>query len=168
MLAQDFIDNCKALVGQSYELTDCIGVVRKALGIQCQGTNWLWRSVNNSSKYKYLTYRSTTFPGAVTPGTVLFKINFGDIPPGYSDKPNCYHIGVPVGDGMVVDSTPKYGVRLRPLYPEEWDAWGMMKQVEFPAFDIPEDDDEDDTPVRAAADDLLREIYRLISDYLED
>ena len=43
-----------------------------------------------------------------------------------------------------------------------------MKQVEFPAFDIPEDDDEDDTPVRADADDLIREIYRLISDYLED
>lgn len=36
MLAQDFIDNCKSLVGQSYELTDCIGVVRKALGIQCK------------------------------------------------------------------------------------------------------------------------------------
>lgn len=69
---------------------------------------------------------------------------------------------------MVVDSTPKYGVRLRQLNLGEWDAWGTMKQVEFPAFDIPEDDDEDDTPVRADADDLIREIYRLISDYLED
>lgn len=167
MLAQDFINNCKSLVGQSYELTDCIGVVRKALGIQCQGTNWLWRSINNSAKYKYLTYRSTIFPSTLTPGTVLFKINFADIPAGYSDKPNCYHIGVVVDDGMVVDSTPKYGVRLRYINVGEWDAWGTLKQVEFPAFDIPEDDD-DDIPVRADADDLLREICRLISDYLED
>ena len=168
MLAQDFIDNCKSLVGQSYDLTDCIGVVRKALGIQCQGTNWLWRSINNSAKYRYLTYRSTNFPSPLTPGTVLFKINFADIPAGYSDKPNCYHIGVVVDDGMVVDSTPKYGVRLRYINVGEWDAWGTLKQVEFPAFDIPEDDDDDVPPVRADADDLLREIYRLISDYLED
>lgn len=165
MLAQDFIDNCKALVGQSYELTDCIGVVRKALGIQCQGTNWLWRSINNSAKYKYLTFRSTTLPDAITPGTVLFKVQFDVIPSGYSDKPNCYHIGVPVGDGMVVDSTPKYGVRLRNLYPDEWDAWGELKQVEFSSVDYPENDPP---PLRADAYDLLREIYRLISDYLED
>ena len=54
----EFVRRALSLVGQSYGECDCIGVVRKAANIKCQGTNWLWRSIFNSPKYRYLFERS--------------------------------------------------------------------------------------------------------------
>ena len=59
MTSYEFISNAEMLIGQPYTKVDCIGVIRKSLNIACQGTNWLWRSINNSSKYRYLTERYT-------------------------------------------------------------------------------------------------------------
>lgn len=134
MINTQFVNNCLLLNGKSYDEVDCIGVIRKALNIQCQGTNWLWRSYNNSSKYKYLVYRNNKIKveDNLLPGSVVFKINWNVIPSGYDDKPNCYHIGV-IGlkGNTVIHSSPSTGVREEKFSVFDWDAWGLMKQVEY-------------------------------------
>lgn len=132
MTNKQFCDNALTLIGQPYSVIDCIGIVRRAAGIACQGTNWLWRSYKNAAKYKYLKDRHT---GEVTSenyidGLLVFKIKENQIPDGYDDKPNCYHVGV-LYDHQVVQSNPSTGVCISPFHPEDWQGYGKLKQVEY-------------------------------------
>ena len=133
MTNTQFVNNCLSLCGKSYNEVDCIGVVRKALDIQCKGTNWLFRSINNSHKYRYLIERHACGDGATPPpGAVVFKANENKIPDGYNDKPDVYHCGVVDTDGYVIHSSPKTGVRKD--YSSRWNSWnywGLMKQVDY-------------------------------------
>ena len=133
MTNTQFVNNCLSLCGKSYNEVDCIGVVRKALDIQCKGTNWLFRSINNSNKYRYLIERHACGDGATPPpGAVVFKANENKIPDGYNDKPDVYHCGVVDTDGYVIHSSPKTGVRKD--YSSRWNSWnywGLMKQVDY-------------------------------------
>lgn len=130
MTVNDFIAAAEMLIGQPYTAVDCIGVIRKSLNIACQGTNWLWRSINNSSKYRYLTERYTDYN--YYDGCVVFQIKWTSRPDGYTDYPDCHHIGVVCDGGKsVIHSSPSTGVRKDALDPEKWDAWGKLKQVEY-------------------------------------
>ena len=133
MKSKDFIAGCLSLCGKPYEVCDCIGVVAKSLGIRCKGTNWLFRSINNSPKYRYLIERHACGDGATPPpGSVVFKANENKIPDGYNDKPDVHHCGVVDTDGYVIHSSPKTGVRKD--YSSRWDSWnywGLMKQVDY-------------------------------------
>ena len=133
MLNTEFIDNAKKLIGVSYNECDCAAVIRKALNINFSGTNWLFRSVNNSSKYKYIKELHKCGDGVnPPPGSVVFKADENKIPDGYTDKPNAYHCGVVDDDGYVIHSSPKTGVRKDVTSRwTEWDYWGLMKQVEY-------------------------------------
>ena len=133
MTNTQFVNNCLSLCGNSYNEVDCIGVVRKALDIQCKGTNWLFRSINNSSKYRYLTGRHACGDGTTPPpGAVVFKVDENKIPKGYEDKPDAYHCGVVDEDGYVIHSSPKTGVRKDMTSRwTNWNYWGLMKQVEY-------------------------------------
>lgn len=134
MTNTQFVNNCLSLCGKSYNEVDCIGVVRKALNIQCKGTNWLWRSYNNSPKYKYLIsrYNEIEVEDVLLPGSVVFKINWNETPTGYNDKPNCYHVGVIGLNGdSVIHSSPSTGVREEKFNVFNWNAYGLMKQVEY-------------------------------------
>lgn len=57
MKNQLFLDRVKSLIGTPYESCVCDAVIRNALNISFKGTNWLFRSINNYSKYRYLTER---------------------------------------------------------------------------------------------------------------
>lgn len=131
----EFVNNARELIGLSYSNCDCIGVVRNAANIRCSGTNWLWRSYTMSAKYKYLSERTIGHVHLpVFPGTLVFKIDFDDVPAGYSDKPDCYHVGIVGSNGKtVIHSSPKTGVREEELRPDEWDGWGLLKQVDYKA-----------------------------------
>ena len=133
MKSKDFIAGCLSLCGNPYEVCDCIGVVTKSLGIRCKGTNWLFRSINNSTKYRYLIEQHACGDGSTPPpGAVVFKVNENKIPDGYNDKPDTYHCGVVDTDGYVIHSSPKTGVRKD--YSSRWDSWnywGLMKQVDY-------------------------------------
>ncbi len=136
----DFVNNARELIGLTYSNCDCIGVVRNAANIRCSGTNWLWRSYTMSAKYKYLYERHDrimSYP--LFPGTLVFKIAWDEIPKGYSDKPNCYHVGIIGSNGKtVIHSSPKTGVREEELRPDEWDGWGLLKQIDYKSGpDIP-------------------------------
>lgn len=153
----EFVERAKALIGRPYAEIDCKEVVAEALGIRFSGTNWLWRSIYNSRKYRYLSSRVEEQPeqAGLLPGDVVFKIVWDKIPDGYDTAPNCYHVGVYSGHGTVIHSSPKTGVREAPFISNEWDGWGRMSQLEY--IDDPEDD------VAGMTDrDMLRAIYNKI------
>lgn len=157
-----FCARARALIGESYNSTDCIGVVRKAAEIKCQGTNWLWRSYFNTPKYKYLSQRGEGCPEKLIPGQLFFRIRWNTIPDGYTTKPDCYHVGVLVwfeDEGWkIVQSNPKPGVYISDFVPDEWDAWGLLKQVEYTFIpDVPAPD-----PVLDDMETLIRETYNMV------
>lgn len=133
MKSKDFIAGCLSLCGKPYEVCDCIGVITKSLGIRCKGTNWLFRSINNSTKYRYLIERHACGDGATPPpGAVVFKADETNVPNGYETGPDVYHCGVVDEDGYVIHSSPKTGVRKDMTSRwTNWDYWGIMKQVEY-------------------------------------
>ena len=133
MKSKDFITGCLSLCGKPYEICDCIGVITKSLGIRCKGTNWLFRSINNSTKYRYLIERHACGDGATPPpGAVVFKIDETKVPNGYENGPDVYHCGVVDEDGYVIHSSPKTGVRKDMTSRwTNWDYWGLIKQVEY-------------------------------------
>ena len=133
MLNTEFVNNAKKLIGISYNECDCAAVIRKALNISFSGTNWLFRSLNNSYKYKYITELHKCGDGVTPPpGSVVFKVDENKIPDGYSDKPDAYHCGVVDSDGYIIHSSPKTGVRKDMTSRwTDWNYWGLMKQVEY-------------------------------------
>ena len=132
MLNTEFVEGAKALIGTPYTKCDCKDVIAKPLGIRFAGTNWLWRSINNSSKYRYLIERLQTnmLSDDMKAGDILFKIR-GGIPDGYNDSPDAYHVAVYIGDGKIVHSSPSTGVREADYIYGAWQGWGRMKQVEY-------------------------------------
>lgn len=132
MLNTDFIVGVKALIGTPYAKCDCKDVIAKPLGIRFSGTNWLWRSINNSSKYRYLIERLQTnmLSEDMKAGDILFKIR-GGIPEGYNDSPDAYHVAVYIGNGKIVHSSPSTGAREDDYIYGAWQGWGRMKQVEY-------------------------------------
>lgn len=141
MKASTFIASARSLIGLTYEQCDCIGVVRKAAGIRCQGTNWLWRSINNSPAYQYLTARTTDMKSVLFhPGALVFKIKQTAVPIGYSDTPDCHHVGIltrmPDGQLGVIHSSPSTGVREELFVYTAWDGYGALKQIELDPDDF--------------------------------
>ena len=127
-----FIERVRALIGKPYSECDCKDVIAKPLGIHFAGTNWLWRSIKNSSKYRYLVsrVRSPEPVGNMKPGDILFKIK-DKVPDGYDDKPDAYHVSVYIGNGKIVHSSPSTGVREADYIYGAWQGWGRMKQVKY-------------------------------------
>lgn len=127
-----FVERVQALVGKPYSECDCKDVIAKALGIKFAGTNWLWRSVNNSPKYRYLSERFICEPyiSELIPGDILFKIRSG-VPKGYEKGPDAHHVSVYVGNGKIIHSSVRLGVHVDDYKQGEWQAYGRMKQVEY-------------------------------------
>ena len=165
---REFAHRAEDLIGLSYQQCDCIGVVRKALGVRIQGTNWLWRSVNNSAKYRYLVERQSFSPDTNNPniedGLVVFRIKWDEIPSGYTDKPNAHHVGVLIfknGKWSVIQSNSKTGVCLSDYHPVQWDGYGKMKFVQYmtnrPEVDEPAEENRPE--VELTDHEMIKAIY---------
>lgn len=169
MTGEEFARNAENLIGRRYSDVDCIGVVRLSANIRCSGTNWLWRSYHNSKKYQYLTERADIAPARsqVQDGLLVFRVRWGNVPEGYSDTPNCYHVGVIQGD-TVIQSNPGPGVYKSPYKPEDWDACGMLKSINYSRPFLMDDigivDDDIYTPSADTLSDreLLERIYYML------
>ena len=166
----EFLSAVKLLIGAKYEKVDCIGVISKSLSVKMAGTNWLFRSINNSNKYKYLIERHACGDGTTPPpGAVVFMTDETKVPKGYKTGPDAYHCGVVDNDGYVIHSSPKTGVR-KDMSSRwtKWDYWGLMKQVDYAAGVSAGDNDENDSSdahdyCETLTDrDLLEAIYRAV------
>lgn len=155
-----FLHEVKNLIGLSYDNCVCDAVIRRALNISFKGTNWLFRSINNSSKYRYLIKRHACGDGTTPPpGAVVFKVDESKTPKGYETGPDAYHCGVVDEDGFVIHSSPKTGVRKDMTSRwTDWDYWGLMKQVEYDDENVYIEDGDDEN-----YDGVTGEIY----DYCE-
>lgn len=171
----EFISKVRGLIGKSYSECDCACVVRKPLGIQFSGTNWLFRSINNSPKYRYLKELHNCGDGTIPPlGAVVFKTDGTRTPKGYDTPPDAYHCGVVDEDGYVIHSSPKTGVRKDMTSKwSQWKYWGLMKQVEYTnegvsdLYDEGEDADYEPDgvydPLKVMTDrELLEAIYKSV------
>ena len=156
MLNTEFIEGVRALIGTPYSECDCKDVIARPLGIRFSGTNWLWRSINNSSKYQYLVERLQTsmLSEDMKPGDILFKIR-GGIPKGYNDSPDAYHVAVYIGAGKIVHSSPSTGVRESDYIYSAWQGWGRMKHVEY----AEESTEEESTEMELSDHEMIKAIY---------
>lgn len=164
--AETFLTRVYALIGKPYKTVVCDAVIRQALNINFKGTNWLFRSINNSHKYRYLIERHACNEGIAPPsGAVVFKVNENKTPNGYTDPPDAYHCGVVDTDGYVIHSSPKTGVRKDSNSRwDDWDYWGLMKQVDYDSH--PADDAETIAPSNELSSmtdrDILEAIYTAV------
>jgi len=160
--ANEFCRRAEELIGRPYSEIDCIGVVRIAANIRCQGTNWLWRSYENSGKYRYLIERMERPPlkRETRNGLLVFRVNWNFIPSGYNDKPNCYHVGIISGEN-VIQSQEKQGVNIKPYNYEEWDACGWLKQI---TPDTVTDEPNYDTETDMQLEEKIDRIYMMVKE----
>lgn len=127
--AEHAIETARSLLGTPYGEMDCIALIRAVIrqspgGVRdyrCEGTNWLWDSVNNSGKYRHLTERHEGI-GHISAGALAFK-RYG--------AENEDHVGIATGDGTVIHSSSVYGrVVETPLTKEQgWDCWGIHRHI---------------------------------------
>ena len=167
MTNTEFVSNSKKLIGTPYSECDCAAVIRKALKISFSGTNWLFRSIKNAAKYRYITELHACGDGTTPPpGAVVFRTDETKIPEGYSNGPDAYHCGVVDEDGCVIHSSPKTGVRKDYTSKwSDWDYWGLMKQVDY--IDVDADynyyeDEVNDNCETLTDRELLEAIYRSV------
>ena len=76
-------------------------------------------------------------------GLLVFRIKWDQIPKGYSDRPNCHHVGVII-ESDVVQSNESTGVNRKPYNVNEWVGCGWMKFIDFPISEnaIPPEENE--------------------------
>ena len=125
--AQDAIAAARALIGTPYATLDCIGlivrVIRTAPGgdptYRCQGTNWLWRSVSNSPKYRDLTRQIVGIRDAQA-GMLAFKRS-GD---------NIHHVGLVTGEGTVIHSSSAAGRVVETALDDGWKLLAIHRYIE--------------------------------------
>ena len=125
--AQDAIAAARALIGTPYATLDCIGLIVRVIRVcpggdptyRCQGTNWLWRSVSNSPKYRDLTRQIVGVAGAAA-GMLAFKRSGNNI----------HHVGLVTGEGTVIHSSSAAGKVVETALDASWHLMGVHRLIE--------------------------------------
>lgn len=127
---EDAIASARALLGTPYSELDCIGlivrVIRTSPGgdptYRCQGTNWLWRSIDNSARFRDLTWRQEGIQGARA-GMLPFKRHGGDV----------HHVGIVTERGTVIHSSSVYGKVVETPLDESWHLLAQHRYIDVAA-----------------------------------
>jgi hypothetical protein len=111
-----------------YAQMDCIGFIRELVhkcpggqpGWRCAGTNSLWRSHDQTGKYRDLTWRQEGLEGARA-GMLAFIREGSDVS----------HVGLCTGEGTVIHSSKsRGGVVETPLSSRNlWSALGILRHI---------------------------------------
>ena len=125
--ASDAIRTARILPGTPYSEMDCIALIRAVIkrsaggdkNYRCEGTNWLWRSISNSGKYKHLTERWETIDGA-KPGMLAFKRSGDDV----------HHVGLVTEAGTVIHSSSVSGCVVETALDSSWHCLGRHRNIE--------------------------------------
>ena len=123
---QDAVAAARALLGTPYSEMDCIRlivmIIRRCPGgeaqYRCEGTNWLWRSMDNSSRYRHLTWRQEGVSGAQA-GMLAFKRSGGDV----------HHVGLVTGEGTVIHSSSAYGRVVETPLDGSWQLLARHREI---------------------------------------
>ena len=100
-------------------VTDCSGLIRRAM-------YWCGEEVAHHATYLYTDYCKVKgrYTGAevLKPGTLMFK---------KGSREKIHHVGVYIGDGVVVEAKgAQYGV-VQSSVSDGWDYWGELKAVDY-------------------------------------
>ena len=142
--AADAIAAARALKGTSYEVIDCINLIKKIIrtapggvsGYTTAGTNALWNSDANSAKYRDLTWKQEGIHGA-KPGMLAFMgVHTGDT----------NHVGIVTEQGTVVHSSKSSGKVVETLLDGSagWNGLGRHRYIEV-AEEVAEEAEGDAT-----------------------
>lgn len=145
--ASNAIRTARILLGTPYKEMDCIALIRSVIkraagGVsdyRCEGTNWLWRSIGNSGKYKHLTERWESIDGA-KPGMLAFKRSGDDI----------HHVGLVTEAGTVIHSSSVSGCVVETALDDSWHCLGRHRHIEVDGkvyVDVPDELPEKSEPV---------------------
>lgn len=127
--AADAIAAARALKGTSYEVIDCINLIKKIIrtapgGVSdytTAGTNALWDSDENCAKYRDLTWKQEGIHGA-KPGMLAFMgVHTGDT----------NHVGIVTEQGTVVHSSKSSGKVVETLLDGSagWNGLGRHRYI---------------------------------------
>ncbi|MBR5301214.1 MAG: C40 family peptidase [Clostridia bacterium] len=144
--AREAVCTARSLMGTLYKEMDCIALIRAVIrqsaggkaDYRCEGTNWLWRSIGNSGKYRHLTWRQTHMDGACA-GMLAFKRNGEDI----------HHVGLVTGDGTVIHASSAAGCVVETKLDSSWDCLGTHRYI---AAEQAQSDGMDEAQAQRAAD----------------
>ena len=125
--AYDAIQTARALLGTPYCEMDCIRlivmVIRRSSGgrpdYRCEGTNWLWQSMDNASKYRHLTWRQSGTHGAKA-GMLAFKQDGADV----------HHVGLVTECGTVIHSSSVKGRVVETALDDTWRLLAMHRDIQ--------------------------------------
>ena len=123
----DAIRTARSLLGTPYSEIDCIGLIVRVIrtspggvgAYRCQGTNWLWRSIDNSAKYRDLTWRHEGIAGARA-GMLAFKRRSRDV----------HHVGLVTGDGTVIHSSSAAGKVVETKLDDTWQLLAVHRYID--------------------------------------
>ena len=128
--AEDAIAQARSMTGTPYSEMDCMAlivrIIRHSPGgekdYRCQGTNWLWESINGSGKYRHLTWRQEGIGGARA-GMLAFK-RYGTEDEG--------HVGLVTDEGTVIHASSAHGrvVETALTAAQGWDLLGIHRHIE--------------------------------------
>lgn len=123
----DAIRTARSLLGTPYSELDCIGLIVRVIrtspggvgAYRCQGTNWLWRSIDNSAKYRDLTWRQEGIAGARA-GMLAFKRRSRDV----------HHVGLVTERGTVIHSSSAAGKVVETKLDDTWQLLSVHRYIE--------------------------------------
>lgn len=124
--ANNAIRTARLLIGTPYSEMDCIAFIRSVIkrtaggdaAYRCEGTNWLWRSIDNASKYRHLVWRQESIDGARA-GMLAFKRDGDDI----------HHVGLVTSAGTVIHSSSVKGMVVETPLDDTWHLLGQHKLI---------------------------------------
>ena len=124
--AEDAIAVARALLGTPYGALDCISLIVRVIrtapggvpGYRTAGTNSLWKSFDNSAKYRDLMWRHEGIAGARA-GMLAFKRSGSDI----------HHVGLVTGEGTVVHSSSARGCVVETALGDSWHLLAVHRYI---------------------------------------
>ena len=122
----DAVRTARSLMSTPYSEMDCIRlivmIIRRTAGgdpdYRCEGTNWLWRSIKNSSKYRHLTWQQESIEGAKA-GMLAFKRDGDDV----------HHVGFVTAEGTVIHSSSVRGMVVETPLDNSWHLLAVHRDL---------------------------------------
>ncbi len=125
---RDAIRTARKLLGTPYAKMDCIALIRAVIrrspggvkNYRCAGTNWLWRSIENSGRYRHLLWQEESTKGARA-GLLAFK-RAGD---------NVHHVGLVTERGTVIHASSEKGCVVETELDDAWSLLGRHRYIDI-------------------------------------